>query len=747
MRITLVLFSILFIILPQHFDIIAASDTADANLDSNAPHDSRSLSLEEPEEAGQPYDNMYEAVRNSNGAQDVEEMDGPPSLYQSPPLLFSNNKCDEGLIDLCEDGSTCSGLKHVFLELCYKPDEEMTGCTSDCSFLLAQLEKEATNQGKALKCVYYVQNLPSKCAEETFYDNLQYTESCPSEDAFTSDLNPGEYEMISCDELFPSGVFGTGPTYRYCMVGGVGSIYTTDTCKLEGDDMEVSKYVDNRMTSSFSSRQVDAFNDIKEGAEEANGILVDAAKVLTNAGEAFKTLATVGKYAGKIGVAFQVIAVAFNIANAFIGEGPSEELLYMKEQFRIVNEKLTLLKAQLSDAENRIVLEIYSSQFSVYKAHLDTCTDRLFMFQRDPTEGTREQFKDGCCTSDRSPLNLLNWIENELIDYLDIAAKDSGYHMDVFLKVAQAIVYSTLIASVMDTACVGTYGFSDEDSISENTQPDKVKRVLQSVENAINKLPGDYINLQLRADVVQVVAESSTTEECRDKLFDVIGTKMRRWTHSPKPSAYCYAPVTGWAHHGVSYNYGNEDCGFFNEFRIYDKFSVGIDWTYESNSIDHDFSTYEIEKDIAGANFGSDLNRENFSKLRDVVSDHMEKTYGLAVRNIAYIGWGNSARWRGFQDRSYFMNINFEYRTMYSIIFSTWPKSLPPTESPTLPPTQSPTLPPVPSPSLPSAPSPSLPSALPPTPTPSPTLPPTGGSNCKTATKYLRSIVGSFHHY
>ena len=164
----------------------------------------------------------------------------------------------------------------------------------------------------------------------------------------------------------------------------------------------------------------------------------------------------------------------------------------------------TLLQAQLSDVENMIVLEIYRSQFSVYKAHLDTCADRLLMFQGDPTEGTREQFKDGCCTSDRSPLNLLNWIENELIDYLDIAAKDSGYHMDVFLKEAQAIVYSTLIASLMDTACVGTYGFSDEDSISENTQPDKVRRVLQSVENAIIKREAYFTSAHVRECLARV---------------------------------------------------------------------------------------------------------------------------------------------------------------------------------------------------------------------------------------------------
>lgn len=140
--------------------------------------------------------------------------------------------CDK-TVDLCEDGSTCAGLKQIFMSLCYHENEMMTQCTSDCAFLLNQLEREAEKQGRAIECVEYIQpDLPSKCStahnpeEEQSSSSTEPLISCPSENEYTKDLHAGEFETISCTDLYPSGIFGTGSTYRYCMIGGGGAVDT-----------------------------------------------------------------------------------------------------------------------------------------------------------------------------------------------------------------------------------------------------------------------------------------------------------------------------------------------------------------------------------------------------------------------------------------------------------------------------------------------------------------------------------------
>ena len=570
---------------------------------------------------------------------------------ESPTLLFSENQCNDGLIDLCEDGSSCAGLKQVFLELCFRPDDELTDCTSDCFYLLEQLRKEAHNQRKALECVNYLQNVPAKCANEEsglndeFSHDLQNVESfCPSKDHLTRDLNPGEYEAISCNELYPSGIFGAGSTYRYCMVGGGGAI-NTNTCVMEDDDMTVPNYGD-RMLSSFSARKLDSSSSIKEGAEKANTILVDTGKVLENTGEAFEALESIGNIAAKLGPAFQAIGVVFSIVNAFLPSGPSPELLYMKEQFRIVNDKLTLLKGQLEDTEDRIIDAVYKSEFSVYKAQLDTCADRLWLYQADPTEGTQDQFFHGCCVGARSPLNLLNWIIGEMDGYLDNAAAFRNYQMDTFLYDTGMIVHSATVASFYESTCLGLYGTSTEEGASSEAIQrivDKTTNVLNFVENKIKELPNDYINIQLRTDVVKVVAESPNTESCRDNLQSTIRSRMNGWKYSPLPSVYCYNPVSGWNHHGYSgYMIRNEQYGFFKEFRINNKFSVGIDWNWTPEDINYDFSRSDIEKRIGDNRFTGILGEASLPKLREIVASHLKDSYGLELRSIAYIAWGKS---------------------------------------------------------------------------------------------------------
>mmetsp|Transcript_23525 Transcript_23525/g.35731 ORF Transcript_23525/g.35731 Transcript_23525/m.35731 type:complete len:116 (+) Transcript_23525:771-1118(+) len=115
----------------------------------------------------------------------------------------------------------------------------------------------------------------------------------------------------------------------------------------------------------------------------------------------------------------------------------------MKEQFAIVNQKLDLLEQQLEGVEDRIIYEIFKNEFLKYEATLGTCGARLRFFQDSPTEGTKQEFQDQCCTGDTSPLKYLYWMGNNVPKFIQDVVEAKEYQMDTFLNEMQAIVYST----------------------------------------------------------------------------------------------------------------------------------------------------------------------------------------------------------------------------------------------------------------------------------------------------------------
>jgi len=295
-------------------------------------------------------DNLHEANNLELVSPDsgffTPESEGDPSDMNSmftdgTALLFSNDQCGE-TIDLCEDGTSCSGLKAVFLELCFNPEAEMTGCTSDCSFLLKKLKKEANKQGKAIECVNYVQKLPQECDNQIDREAYNF-HSCPSEDGLTKDLQPGDIDSVSCLDLYPSGIYSAGSEYRYCML--VGGLIETSTCQL--NEMVVTS--NSIIAASLPTFIVNGGSDltkIKNGAEKGNDILKDSANILKAAGEAKLIAEKIGKIGAKLGPALGAVGIVFDIVNLFIGKQESAELLYMKQQFAVVNEKLDRLSSQ-----------------------------------------------------------------------------------------------------------------------------------------------------------------------------------------------------------------------------------------------------------------------------------------------------------------------------------------------------------------------------------------------------------------
>jgi len=619
----------------------------------------------------------------------VEETD----QFQEDPhttLLFpKNNQCDKN-INLCEDGTNCSGLKQVFLELCYKQEEKMTDCTSDCSYLFAQLEMEATRQGKAIECVDYVQNLPLLCAERNYDDeNLFESLYCQSENDFTIDLQPGDIESISCTDLYPSGIFGTGSTYRYCMLGG--DAIVTNNCEMVKENNISSRRLSGAL-QPIAHRSLSNEEEFRKVADLTNTILIDTSTTLKNAGDAMELLESVGKLSKQLLPAFQAIGIVFDLVNFFTGKPESAELVFMKDQFKIVNEKLDLMADQLTDVEERLTYEIIKSQYEIFTSKLSTCSIFLKTFQASPSMGTNRAFTQNCCHGDRIPIVFLHWMSNNVLEYLSSIIKAKAYKMDTIVYETAGIVHSTTMASYIHATCTGLTGIEDETARNNQIQDgvDHHNLVLNRVTEKIKALPNDYINIQLRDDVVHVVRTTTNTDDCARELHNIISDKMKGWRYRPRVGTYCYDPVTGWKHHGVhSKNFKNELAGFFYEFRIDSKFSVGVDWTFRKHEIDTDLikrsimgkltrlqPTYEIG---SYGSFGLNL-------LRRIVQDELNQTYCVGLRNIAYVGFGNRARKRTYYGYQYWINIKVpeyninhkneydlsEYHS-YSVFFSVYP--------------------------------------------------------------------------
>lgn len=594
-------------------------------------------------------------------------------------LLYPHDQCTQ-TIDLCEDGSTCSGLKQIFIKLCFKEDEEMTACTSDCAFLLTELKREATKQGKVIDCVEYLQQLPSECGtqeesvnyESPPVEDFELFPSCPSESAYTSYLRPGEYESISCKDLYPSGIFGNGIAYRYCMVGGDGAIVTETACQYDPLNRPNSTISSKALIpNADGSRRAQSTRNNKsqkilDGAQGASSTLTDAAELLEPLADSKGVLKKIGDIATKLGPALQVVGIAFNIANIILGndsEEESAELKYMKEQFGIVNQKLDELEEQLDKVAERLSLDIIKSQFEVYKATLGTCGIRLKSYQLSPTENSGMSFRHGCCLADRSPLNYLQWMANNAEDFVGKTLTSLEYQMDSFLNEMQAVIHSTTIASFYHSTCSGFDGLNEEGlkyQVQEGV--DRAQSVIKKVQSEINSLPDNYIKYQLEKDMNKIVAETSkgSNYHCAQKLRNKISDRMKAWRYRPQASTYCYNPVSGWHKHAVSYSSSkNERYGFFFKFRVSNKFSVGIDWTTEANfnvNVGAIKSAMERDSRLKKKTYG----KNEINTMRGIVQKELSGIgRGLTLRSIAYVSKGSSAQINAWPGKQYHTTVKF----------------------------------------------------------------------------------------
>mmetsp|Transcript_23525 Transcript_23525/g.35730 ORF Transcript_23525/g.35730 Transcript_23525/m.35730 type:complete len:148 (+) Transcript_23525:258-701(+) len=119
---------------------------------------------------------------------------------------------------------------------------------------------------------------------------ISESDSCPAQNTLTRDLDPGEIESISCAELYPSGIFGSGFTHRYCMLGG--KAVFTDACQMEDIDLplqsqpretkeseqSLTKYGLTNGTKGTNTRS--NHNDIYDASQKAQAILEEASLIL-----------------------------------------------------------------------------------------------------------------------------------------------------------------------------------------------------------------------------------------------------------------------------------------------------------------------------------------------------------------------------------------------------------------------------------------------------------------------------------
>lgn len=586
------------------------------------------------------------------------------------PNIRSSKKydinCGEGN-DPCGEGSACAGIRIAFLNLCEGSHFFMA---DECSFLLSKLQSEAQKQNIEFNCVYYLRHKLLDNFEEKRHDELS-TYSCPTEEGWTKDLKSGQTETVSCAHLYPSGIFN-GFLHRYCMLGGGNLIH--DDCRIvQNETLPMDDLGMNMMKlprSTLSNQLGNNKNKIFDGAKKSSEILNSVGNVLEAANEAGLIAEKLGKIIPKLGVALKAIGVAFSIVNIFLPKQDSAELIYMKEQFKIVKSKLDAITDQMDSVEHKLTFAIIKDTFLQYKATLDVCGFRLKGFQSNPTEGSKKSFLNQCCESDTSPITFLHWMGANIPKYSDKAMKATGYDMGQFLTEAQGIIYSTATASYLSSTCSGLI-YEGE---TVNTQIQKVeglsKKVLFSIQQSITKLPSKYIDTQLVSDVNKVVRETHDTDSCAKRLHSVVYAKIKAWKTKPRVSAYCYGKAHGWNENAYSWYRAREDVGGYFALRLRNKFSVGVDWTNSPMNLDMNYINAELRKQInSRQHFSRTKGDSGITMLRSALNNLL-LGHNRKVRNVAYIKHGFSCYVYSFSDREYILDFQG-----FRIVFSVWPKS------------------------------------------------------------------------
>jgi len=581
-------------------------------------------------------------------------------------LVLADINCETN-VDLCGKGTACEGIKITFLNLC---DSTSVFMTHECSFLLSKLHGEAQNQNIDVNCVNYLRRTVLDRSEEMRHDEVS-KDACPTEEGWATNLRSGQTETVSCAQLYSSGIF-YGRLHRYCMLGGQNLIH--DDCNLYHNatfPMVGLGMNDLKLSSSIPSLKLgDNEEDILEGSKKSHEILSSAVDVLNSANDAGMVAERLGSVLRKLGPALGAIGIAFAIIDIFLPKQDSAELVYMKEQFGIVNSKLDAIKAQLSDVEDRLSFAIFKNKFLKDKATLEVCAFRLEGFQLNPTDNSKNAFVDQCCQSDTSPITFLYWMGSNVPTYADAAMKATGYSMGQFLTEMQGVVYSTTVAAYMESTCSGLIYTGNAINSQVQEVVDLSKKVISSVQQSITKLPSKYINSQLQQDVSKIVIDTADPAACAYQLSSVITDKLAHWKTKPIASAYCYSAISGWSNHAVS-NYGpREHVGFFKEFRMHDKFSVGVDWTDSPMNIDYPYITGVLNKNFNQFDMLSTNGSSGIKKLRSVLNTAVSNKYNRGLRNVAYIKHGNSANVWHFSDREYWLDWQG-----YSIAFSVFPKT------------------------------------------------------------------------
>lgn len=586
---------------------------------------------------------------------------------KSRPLVHSDINCGEGN-DLCGEGSACAGIRIAYLNLCEGSDFFMT---DECSFLLSKLHSEAQNQNIEPSCVYYLRlMLPDN--EEKRHDEVS-TYLCPTEEGWTTDLKSGQTETVSCANLYPSGIF-YGFLHRYCMLDGENLIH--DGCSIiQNKTLPMVGLGMNKMKLPHSTQLIQLGNNetyIYEGAKKSQVILSSAADVLGAANDVGLVSKALGDIVGKLGPALGAIGVAFAIIDIFLPKQDSAELVYMKNEFKVVNSKLDAITVQLQSVEDKLKYALFKNKFSHFRASLGVCEYRLGMFQSTPTESTKQAFVSHCCLSDYSPLTLLIWLGSDVPMHLNDAMKDVDYDMGQFLIEVQGISISTILSSYMESTCLGLIvneGTVDTVKSHINEIVDLSKRVISSIEGSITELPSKYLRNQLPQDVSDIVKNTQDAQSCATQVRSVVNAQMKHWKQKPVASTYCYGALGGGGldYRNFAFRSGGENVGARKYENLHDTFSVGIDWT-------NSFRFIPVSDILSQLILDFDF---DIKKLH--AKDHSGMTYLISQLNKALSKYNTSRR-----NVAYFYTENFgmdydmlrEYRLLfdgYVIVYSVYP--------------------------------------------------------------------------
>ena len=110
----------------------------------------------------------------------------------------------------------------------------------------------------------------------------------------------------------------------------------------------------------------------------------------------------------------------------------------------------------------------------------------------------------------------------------------------------------------------------------------------------------------------------------------------------------------------------NERYGFLPQFRVKNKFSIGVDWSDAKDRLSLDGVRNELGS--ASSKLTRTYNNAGITEVFKIIDSELSERYGLRLRSVAYINAGHSTRYSG--GYGFFSSYERPKRREYTLINS-----------------------------------------------------------------------------